>query len=85
MVTEEEWHQLSQFFAVDHEISVVRNRLPATANGHGGDAGDDDDDFLVSTPPVCRECLELRHRQEMDERLVSIQKSGNGLCRGPIV
>ena len=76
MVTEEEWRLLINYYVVDQEIFVTRNRHqnlvtngsdPTVANN--GSAAYDDS-LLISSPPVCRECVERRRQQELDERLV---------------
>jgi hypothetical protein len=74
MVSEEEWRQLSSLFSVDREISVIRNRpkqLNGSAETHSASLDNADENVLNSSPPVCQECVERRHQQELDERLVS--------------
>jgi hypothetical protein len=74
MVSEEEWRQLSSLFSVDREISVVRNRpkqLNGSAEPYSASLDNADENVLNSSPPVCQECVERRHQQELDERLVS--------------
>lgn len=56
MVSEEEWSILKETFAVDREISVVRNK-------------NDCKELLSSEPPVCEECLENRCKAEEEEQL----------------
>ena len=52
MVSEEEWVQIKNFFTVDKEIVVTRNK-----NGDG-------DNLLSSQPDVCQDCVRERHEQE---------------------
>ena len=80
MVYEEEWRNLSIFFSVDQEISVERNRPKPLTNGSAEtnpeslDVDNDYDDWKFS-PAVCKECLERRHLQELEEQLVSLKRN----------
>ena len=62
--------QLAEFFDVDHQIIVTRNRNVAVNGGATIDGNEDVDSLLVSEPPLCQECIALKRQQELSDKLV---------------